>query len=452
MGARLIHELQMAIGTENVVVDADLRGGHETDWTGRWGGAGLSDAVVRPRTTAAVAAALAVCDGAGVAVVPQGGNTGLVGGSVPRRDLDRKQVILSTESLDWIDEVDTASATISCGAGAVLADVQDAAAAAGLELGADLGARGSATIGGMVATNAGGIRVLRHGPMADQVVRVEAVLPDGSLVGRSRGPVKDNTGYRWGGILGGSEGTLGVVTGVQLRLGPPAPATARQVAILGVSDFPAASRLCALARSRASISAVEVFDDTGLALVRDHLSLPSPLRRPAAVQVLLEGAEDDLVAIADDPAVGDTAVATDAPAAAALWRYREELPAAIAAHGIPHKLDIAVAPAAIAELVAGVRRIGPEVVLFGHLGDGNLHVNVLGVEPGDESVDTAVLEIVAGLGGSISAEHGIGVAKAAHLHLARTGADIAAMHRLKRALDPKNTLNPGVIFAAGVRP
>lgn len=446
MSGDLLARLRDVVGTANVLVDDEVRAGYETDWTGRWGGSGLAVAVVRPASTAEVAAVLGICDSAGVAVVPQGGNTGLVGGSVPRRGAVRPQVVLSTRRLGGIGAVDATSATVTCGAGAVLADVQDAAAAAGFAVGTDLGSRGSVTIGGMVATNAGGVHVLHNGPMASQVVRVEAVLADGSVVGRAVGPVKDNTGYRWGGILCGSEGTLAVVTGVQLRLVPQVEADTRLVAIYGLDDFATAGAVCGRARRLASVQAVEAFDDAGLALVCGLLSVPTPLGRSYPVYLLVEGGESDLASLAEAPGVHDTAVATDADAAARLWRYREEIPAAIATHGVPHKLDVALPAGAIGEFVSAVRATGLDSVIFGHLGDGNLHVNVLGADPDDDSVDTTVLELAASLGGSISAEHGIGVAKAAHLHLARGGADIAAMRRVKAALDPRGTLNPGVIF------
>ena len=446
MSGDVVARLREVVGTANVLADADARGGFETDWTGRWGGAGSAVAAVRPASTAEVAATLGVCDSAGVAVVPQGGNTGLVGASVPRRGSARPQVVLSTRRLSGIREVDAASATVSCGAGAVLAEVQDAAAAAGFEVGTDLGARGSATIGGMVATNAGGVHVLANGPVASQVVRVEAVLADGSVVGRAAGPVKDNTGYRWGGILCGSEGTLAVVTAVQLRLMPAAAADARCVAVYGVDDFATAAALCGRARRLASVRAVEAFDDAGLALVCELLSWPLPLGRPYPVQVLVEGGEADLASLADAGGVRDTAVATDLESAARLWRYREEIPAAIATRGVPHKMDVALPATVIGEFVAAVRATDLESVIFGHLGDGNLHVNVVGASPDDDSVDATVFELTARLGGSISAEHGIGVAKAAHLHLARSAADIAAMAKVKSALDPNGTLNPGVIF------
>ncbi|MBX7159086.1 MAG: FAD-binding oxidoreductase [Acidimicrobiia bacterium] len=443
----LVDSLRRVLGSEHVLVDTDLRAGYEMDWTGRWDATGFAAAVVRPASTAEVASVLAACDAAGAAVVTQGGNTGLVGGSVPRRGLTRPQVVLSTQRLRAIGAVDEASATLTCGAGTLLVDAQDAARDAGFELGIDLGARASATIGGMVATNAGGVHVLANGPMASQVVRAEAVLADGSVVGKATGPIKDNSGYRWGAILCGTEGTLAVVTAVQLRLLAPAPESSRRAAVYGVDDFASATDLCGRARKLASVRAVEAFDAAALALVCAHLALPAPLQRPCDVHVLVEGDEADLALLAAAPYVRDTAVGTDAEATARLWRYREAVPEAIAAHGTPHKLDVALPAAAVAEFAAAVAGVAPDVVLFGHLGDGNLHVNLLGLSPADDAVDSGVYELTARLGGSISAEHGIGVAKAAHLHLARGADDIAAMVRVKAALDPRATLNPGVILA-----
>lgn len=443
----LLDALTEAVGSAHVLTDADLKAGYEVDWTRRWGRAGTAAAVVRPGSTAEVAAVVAACDAAGAAVVAQGGNTGLVGASVPRLGpTQRLQVVLSTRRLDQVGEIDLTSATVSCGAGAVLAEVQAAAARHGLEFAVDLGARDSATIGAMVATNAGGVHVLRHGPMAAQVVRLEAVLADGSVVGSPRGPVKDNTGYRWGGILCGSEGTLAIVTAVQLRLVPAAAPDERLVAVYSVDDFDAATCLCGRARRLRSIRAAEAMDAPALALVCDHLATGPPLDGDIGVLVLLEGAEADLASLAEAPEARRSAVATDPPSAARLWRYREAIPEAIASRGVPHKLDVSIPAAATGRFVTDVRRVADDVVVFGHLGDGNLHVNVLGVAAADERIDAEVFGLAAGAGGSIGAEHGVGVAKAGFLPLAHSPADIAAMTRLKVALDPNGTLNPGAVL------
>ena len=225
-------QLRAAVGVEHVLVDADLTASYERDWTGRF--AGRAGCVVRPRTTDEVAAVLIACGDAGVPVVVQGGNTGLVGGGIPAGG----EVLLSLTRLDELGEVDVSAAQVTVGAGVTLAVLQTHARAAGLDFGVDLAARDSATVGGLVATNAGGIRVLRYGSMRAQLLGAEAVLADGSVVSRLAGLLKDGTGYDLVSLLAGSEGTLGVVTKVRLKLVPRAPA--RCVALLALTSTQAA--------------------------------------------------------------------------------------------------------------------------------------------------------------------------------------------------------------------
>ncbi len=442
------------VGAAHVMTDDELRAGYETDWTGRFHGS--ARAVVRPADPAQVAAVLAVCAAAGTPVVPQGGNTGLVGGSVPRGG----EVVLSLRRLaDITIDADQGEAVV--GAGAVLEDVQEAARAAGWELGVDLSSRGSCTIGGMVATNAGGEHVLRYGPMAEQIIGVEAALADGTIVGRVPALRKDNTGYHWPGMLAGSEGTLAVVTRVHLRLVPHLPH--RVVALLAVEDLRGALQVCSRLRHELdSLLALEVCFADGLELVRTHFDLPPPFTPAAPVVVLAECAQrggdtDALVdhlgtIVSDAPEVRASAVAADQHTRARFWRYREGHAEAINAAGVPHKLDVTLPFDRLAEFEPAVRAVvaasAPDarVILFGHVGDGNLHVNVLGPPPDDATVDDAVLDLVIRLGGSISAEHGIGIAKRAALARSRPPAELAAMQAVKRALDPGEILNPGVLF------
>ena len=213
-----LDRLRTAVGEQHVLTDADLRAGYETDWTRRWRGEAL--AVVRPASVEQVADVLRAAAQAGAAVVPQGGNTGLVGGSVPRANSERPQVVLSSARLRALEPVDTTAGEVTVGAGVTLGALQAYVRAAGFDFGVDLGARDSATIGGMIATNAGGIQVLRHGPMRTQLVGIEAVLADGSVVRRLPGLIKDNTGYHLPSLFAGSEGTLAVVTSARLRLVP----------------------------------------------------------------------------------------------------------------------------------------------------------------------------------------------------------------------------------------
>jgi FAD/FMN-containing dehydrogenase len=430
------------VGAEHVLTDPDLRASYETDWTGRWRGA--CRAVVRPGSTGEVAAVLRACADAGAPVVPQGGNTGLVGGSVPAGVPGA--VVLSTRRLTALGPVDAAG-TVVAGAGATLARVQAHARAAGWAFGLDFASRDSATVGGAVATNAGGLRVLRWGPARAQLVGAEAVLASGAVLSRVDGPVKDSTGYDLSGLLCGSEGTLGVLTRVRLRLVPPLPAE-RAVAVVGVESVAAAGAvLAALRRELPGLAAAELIGRSALALaVRQGVPDPLPAPWPAYVLVESPGGLDELTdALAGAPGVGDAALAGDAADRTRLWRCREELTPSISAAGVPVKLDVSVPADRLAELWdALVDR--PGTVLFGHLAEGNLHVNVLGAADADAVVE-AVLRLVADAGGSISAEHGIGRAKARWLALTRSPAEIAAMRAVKAALDPGGLLNPGVLVA-----
>ena len=440
--------LASVVGAEHVLTDPDLRAASEVDWTRRWRGA--CRAVVRPGNTEEVAAVLRACAGAGVPVVPQGGNTGLVGGAVPVGLPGA--VVLSTRRLTGLSPVDAAG-TVVVGAGATLSAVQRHARAAGWAFGLDFASRDSATVGGAVATNAGGLRVLRWGPARAQLVGVEAVLASGAVLSRVDGPVKDSTGYDLSGLLCGSEGTLGVLTRVRLRLVPPLPA-GRAVAVVGIETVAAATALLAAVRQRLpQLAAAELIGRSALALaVRQGVSDPLPAPWPAYVLVETAGAGalDDLTAaLADAPGVGDAALAGDAADRARLWRCREELTSAISAAGVPIKLDTSVPAAALPEVWDALpAAAGAEVVLFGHLAEANLHVNILGVAKEREpAVTEAVLRLVAAAGGSISAEHGIGRAKARWLGLTRSPAEIAAMRAVKHALDPAGLLNPGALLA-----
>ncbi len=454
MTSELLSALRDAVGERHCLTDAALRASYETDWTRRFSGSAL--AVVRPGSTDEVAAVLRGCSDAGVGVVPQGGNTGLVGGSVPRGG----EVVLSLLRINELGEVDREAGEVTVGAGATLASVQAAARGAGWDVGVDLGARDSATIGGMVATNAGGVNVLRHGPMRRQLLGFEAVMAGGSVLRRLPGMPKDNTGYDLGSLLAGSEGTLAVITRVRLRLVPRL--AHRAVAVVGLSD--AASAVAAAARLRrevGSVLALELFTDAGLELVMRHASVAPPFaaRRPAYLLVEVASAEadptDSLVAALEALDVGDSAaVATDAAGRHRLWQLRERHTEAVNAEGVPHKLDVSVPLARYAEMIDRAPSVveaayaGARTISYGHVGDGNVHVNVLGPTADDEAVDDAVLGLVLELGGSVSAEHGIGVAKVDWLVRDRGEVAVAAMRAIKDAWDPRGILNPGVLFPA----
>ncbi|MCU1487827.1 MAG: linked oxidase domain protein [Actinomycetia bacterium] len=437
----LFASLRSIVGDAHVLVDADLRAGYEVDWTGRFQGS--TPAVVRPASTDEVAAVVRACAGAGVAIVPQGGNTGLVGGSVPLAG----ELVLSTRRLALVGEVDDLSGQVTAGAGATLGALQ-AHVAPGWEVGVDLAARDSATVGGMVATNAGGLAFLRHGGMRDQLAGIEAVLGDGSVVSHLGGLLKDNTGYDLPGLLCGSEGTLGVVTAVRLRLvRPTGDRTTALVAVAGVASGLAVVR--DLRRAGVALEAAELILDDGMALVCEHLGVARPLA-PAPAYLLVEWAGPAEALGAAD--VVDAVVAEDDARRAALWRYREAHTEAVNALGVPHKLDVTLPLPELSSFVDDVRAAvaavapGARVVLFGHVADGNIHVNVVGPPAEDDAVDDTVLRLVAERGGSISAEHGIGTAKKRWLHLARSDAEVAAFRALKHALDPAGILNPNVLL------
>ncbi len=446
----LVAQLAEIVGERHCLTDPDLRASYETDWTRRW--TGVAMAVVRPGSTDEVAAVLRTCTDAGVGVVPQGGNTGLVGGSVPRDG----EVVVSLRRLDAITDLDADAGELTVGAGATLAATQSAARAAGWEIGVDFGARDTATIGGMVATNAGGVNVLRHGPMRRQVGGFEAVLADGTVLRRLPGMPKDNTGYDIGGLLAGSEGTLAVITRVRLRLVPRL--ARRAVGVIGLDS--AADAVAAAGRLRrelGSVMALELFTDAGLELVMRHASLATPFDRQPFYLLVEAGSDeadptDDLAAALDALGASDAVVATDTAGRQRLWQLRERHTEAMNAEGVPHKLDVSVPLTRYAELVErapeAVRTVDPaaRTIVYGHIADGNLHVNVLGPLPDDQRVDDAVLELVLELGGSVSAEHGIGVAKVDWLVRDRGEAAVSAMRAIKRAWDPAGILNPGVIF------
>jgi FAD/FMN-containing dehydrogenase len=465
------------VGPPHVLTSPDVTSSYTTDWTRRYRGPAL--AVVRPGSTDEVAQVLRWCAARRVPVVPQGGNTGLVGGSVPppagaqdhaahdaaapgrgaggvgEGDRDEGRcLVLSLTRLRRLDPVDTLSGQVTAGAGVTLATLRAHAAAAGLEYGVDLAARDSATVGGTVATNAGGVRTIRFGATRQQVLGLEMVAADGSVMAHLAGLPMDNSGYPLAELATGSEGTLAVITAARLRLWPAEPVAA--VVLAGVAGIAAAAGLQAALRAKAGgVRAIEYFEAAGLELVRAAAGLPLPLGRdyPAYLLAELAGTGDDAQRLADAGLPDDSAVAVDGPGQQRLWSYRERATEAISGAGVPHKLDVAVPLARIAEFRARLDEAvhaaaGPDcqVIVFGHLGVGNLHVNLLGPGPGDERADEAVLRLATELGGTISAEHGVGRAKARWLPLSRSPAEIAAMRAVKQALDPAGLLNPGVLF------
>ena len=446
--AEVIDRLRAVVGPDHLLDAPDLMESYTVDWTRRFSGPAL--AVVRPESTQQIADVMKICRKYGVPVLPQGGNTGLVGGSVPAA-LGPASIVISLRRLSWIGDVDALSGQISVGAGAPLGDVQRAARAVGWEYGVDLASRESATIGGTVATNAGGIRVLAYGMTRLQVTGIEAVLPDGSVISHMSGLAKDNTGFDLAQLLCGSEGALAIITAVRLRLHRPHGRTS--VALIGCADYEDALTVIGSSAS-ARLVAAEVIDATGMRLVQNVSGLPYPLEQPHTLFALIEvadgGSGDGFVA--DVLEARDVVVAMDASGIERLWQYRERQAEGFDAWGIVHKLDVSVPLEKLAACARELQSVIAEFAkvkefgIFGHLADGNIHVEILGPQAEESDVDTAVLECISRYGGSISAEHGIGRMKVEHLHLSRSSEEISAMRAIKDAWDPDGLMNPGVLL------
>lgn len=438
----LLRALADVVG-ETHVLTGDATAGFAVDWTGRF--KGHTPAVVRPRDTAEVAAVLTLCTQAALAVVPQGGNTGLVGGGVPLHG----EIVLSIARLNQLDPVDLEASQVTAGAGVTLQQVADACPS--LDLGILIASRDSATVGGAVATNAGGLRVMRYGPMRAQLRGIEAVLADGTVVSHLSGLVRDNTGYDYPSLLAGSEGTLAVITRARLRLVPRARDPI--AVIIGLASLEELHSLARQAvRDIPGLVSAEFFTKAGLDILTEHAGLAPPLSAPAMAYLLLEaygpGTLDDLAdLVADRPA----AVGESAADRARLWAYRERHPEAAGFLGVPIKLDVSVPASHWVRLATGVADLisgtdpGARVITFGHVADGNVHINIVPAAPADGRHEDAVFSFVASLGGSISAEHGIGALKARWLSLARSDSERMLFTRIRSALDPSGTLNPHIL-------
>lgn len=426
--------LRDAVGAEHVLTDPDVTGPYGIDWTGRW--SLTPRAVVRPRDAAEISAVLQACASAQLPVVPQGGNSGLVGGSVPGTP---DAVVLSLRRLTHHSSVDTSSRQVTVGAGMTVAGVHAVVADSGLAYGVDLASRDSATIGGTVATNAGGIRVVHFGDTRAQVVGVEAVFADGTLVDRTGALPKDSAGYDLTQLLVGSEGTLAVITAVRLRLHDPLPAD-RFTTMVGVGSLREAHSLVGhVTDTRAELLAAEYVDDAGMRLVCEVAQLAHPLVEHWPYYLLAETART--------PHLPET---VDAAVDRRLWAYRERQSEAAATLGGGHSLDIALRTN---DLDAFLGRLPSlvhphRVFTFGHLAEGNVHIQLNGPAAADHGPTEAVLRAVADLGGSVSSEHGVGRAKPEYLQLSRSAGEIDVMRRVKQAIDPRGLLNPGVLFTS----
>ena len=461
----VVARLKALAGPDGWSDDPDRLAPKLVEWRDRWRGA--TPLLLLPRTTAEVAAIVALCAQTGTPITPQGGNTGLVGGQIPDGE-----VLLSLERMRAVRSADAEEDVLVIEAGATLAAVHEAAAGVGRFFPLSLASEGSATIGGLISTNAGGTAVLRYGTMRALVLGIEAVLPDGSVLESLKRLRKDNTGYDLKQLLIGAEGTLGVVTAASLRLFPIL--ASRAVAVAGLADPAAALSLLALAKtvSGGMVEAFELIGRSGVALaVKNIPGVREPLGETHPWYVLIEIAAGEagaaeaaleriLAEAFERGLVADAAIAPNQAQAHAFWTLREQQSAAQKPEGACWKYDVSTPlgaiPAFIEDASAAVLALAPgaRVVAFGHVGDGNIHFDVLapagGGSAAHEALDAlatrAVHDIVARMGGSISAEHGLGVLKTDEALRYKSPAEVAAMRAVRAALDPKRIMNPRVLF------
>lgn len=464
----LLQPLRDLLGAANVLTDGDLEA-YELDWRKRY--RGRARAVLRPGNTGEVSAVMRMAARHGVAVVPQGGNTGLVGGGVP--DASGTQWLLSLSRMRQVRAIDMDNLTITADAGCPLQQVQEAASAKGLWFPLSLASEGTCTLGGNLATNAGGTQVLRFGNARDLCLGLEVVTPAGEVWHGLSGLRKDNTGYDLRGLYVGSEGTLGVITAATMKL-TPKPA-ASMTALASTQSLTQCVSLLSLAQSRlgAALTGFEAMNALSLSLVARHMpTLPQPLGA-APWMVLLESSDSEgadhararfealLGEAIEQGLVDDAAVAESVAQSRALWHVRESIPLAQAAEGTNIKHDVSLPVSRIVafceQAQAGLERSvpGSRLVNFGHLGDGNLHFNVQcpeGMDPRrflseqEARVNAIVYDAVIAHGGSISAEHGVGALKLEELEQRKSAVALSTMRAIKRALDPANLMNPGRVL------
>ncbi|MCP5224664.1 MAG: FAD-binding oxidoreductase [Thauera sp.] len=469
MSDELNARLRTIVGAANVLEAEAEMAPFLSDWRGRYHG--RARAVVRPRDTAEVAAVVAACAQAGVAMVPQGGNTGLCGGATPL--VDGAAVVISLARMNRIRALDADNDTLTVEAGCTLAAVQEAAQAAGRLFPLSLASEGSCLIGGNLSTNAGGVQVLRYGNTRELVLGLEVVLPDGRVWDGLRGLRKDNTGYDLKQLFIGAEGTLGIVTAAVLKLFPAI--RSRATAWVAVPDPRAAVRLLGMLRAVCGerVSAFEIVGRTALGLVLQHIpGARDPLAGAPAWSVLVELSDPDVDAPLDaqlqavlgeacaQGLAADAAVAASAAQAQALWALREDISEAQRIEGVSIKHDVSVPVSRIPEFLeragAALAARWPDVrvVAFGHIGDGNLHYNLSKPAADDNAafiartaeVNRIVHDLVCELGGSISAEHGLGQLKREEVLRYKPALEMELMRRVKQAFDPAGLMNPGKVL------
>jgi FAD/FMN-containing dehydrogenase len=469
MSADFLARCRQLLGDAHVLTSDADKAPFLTDWRGRFTGSAL--AVLRPGSVQEVADLVRLCAETRIPIVPQGGNTGLVLGSVP--DASGTAVVLSVARLNRVRAVDPANRTMTVDAGCILQSIQEAAAVHGCLFPLSLAAEGSCTIGGNLSTNAGGTAVLRYGNTRELCLGLEVVTPQGEIWSGLRGLRKDNTGYDLRDLFIGAEGTLGIITGAVLKLFPQPKAS---ITALTALESPAhALRLLSIMQDRcgASLTGFELMSAFCLKLVHKHFpQLPQPFAREHAQYALLElsSSESEQHAVAllesaigaalEEGVIEDAVVAGSVAQSLGLWQIREHIPLAQAADGKNIKHDISLPVSAIPDFIAHTEPLlqqafpGCQLVCFGHLGDGNLHFNVappsgIGNEAflvNQEALNRVVHDNVVAFGGSISAEHGIGALKRDELARYKSPVELQMMRAIKAALDPLGIMNPGKII------
>lgn len=456
----LVEDLRAIVGEKWAVTEEADLAPFCTDWRHMF--KGQARCAVLPRSAQEVASIVRLCASSNISIVPHGGNTGLSGGATP--DNSGLQVVLSLRRMNSIRELDVIGETIEVEAGVVLQTAQEAAAEVGLLLPISLAAEGSATIGGVISTNAGGTNVLRYGMARGRVLGLEVVTPQGEIVNGLRRLRKDNAGYDWKQWFIGTEGTLGIVTAAVIQL--TSISTHQVTALMAVPSAEAALQLLRSSRQQIgeTLTAFELMSGQALELVARHQKLKAPLtdspwyvllEASSCLSGLSDAMETLLVKAMEREIITDGVIAQSEKQAAEIWALRESITEAELREGRSVKHDVSVPISKIAEFlhqadiaVAGAFS-GARINAFGHAGDGNIHYNVV-VQPetNADDVNTLVHNLVVALGGSISAEHGIGQYRVGELQRCRSSMELSIAYRIKEAIDPKRTLNPGKVFPA----
>lgn len=457
----VLADIKAIAGDARVLTDSESLHRYGTDWTTVYPPA--PGAVVLPASIEQVQAIVRLAIREGLAIVPSGGRTGLSGGAVAARG----ELILALDRLNTIEDFNPVDRTVCCGAGVITQALQEFAEQQGLCYPVDFASSGSSQIGGNISTNAGGIKVIRYGMTREWVAGLKVVTGTGELLDLNRGLMKNNAGYDLRQLIVGAEGTLGIVVEATMRLSRPAKETA--VLVLGVPDMPAIMKILSVYQGAMDLNAFEFFSELALAKVVEHQGLQRPFATPTNYYALIEielGSDevmDQAMSLFEHCVESgwaiDGVVSQSIAQANALWRLREDISETIARWN-PYKNDISTLiiniPDFLCEVEAVVNEHYPafEIVWFGHIGDGNVHLNIL--KPEDlakeafqrqcSQVSQWVFEIVQRYGGSVSAEHGVGLLKKDYLHFSRSELEIQIMRQIKQVFDPHGIMNPGKIF------